>query len=645
MAKEEIVGAKGHGAHPRADQSSPNVSDYINVANETYYQPGVSGPVPKTFPDGLSLLTSKGKPVFDYDASTGFYGAAFVTPQKQVIVGFEGTNFFTDNGQFTAAQVIDDANIYGGTNAPSYQTSLQFTRTAIKDAAAQGIGRSNVFLAGHSLGAADAEFVATKTGLAGTTFGTPGISTSIFGSKPSQLTNYVEFGDPVGNYANNADYPFPGPPLGPIVLNGTIQHYGGQSLLGNQFPDQLPLVGAAAAFALNTEAGFAAAGTALAGALYFHQLQVYADSLHVTLGSTDRSLGGSLACFAQGTLIRTPRGDVAVEALSVGQSVVTASGAHRRIKWLGHRAVNCVDHPDARGVWPIRVAAHAFGAGKPERDLLLSPGHSVGVTVVDEVLIPIGALVNGSTIARVPVDSVTYWHVELDSHDILLADGLPAESYLEMENRVFFAEGGAMIDALPESAARRTHADFCRPFLQDGVVVDAVRATLAARAAAAGWTPDRAVDLRLLVDGAEVAGVLADGLAFFQFPADARDVRLMSRSFVPFDVTAACPDRRRLGVMLKAIALVDGLDAPQPVALDDPCLGTGFHEFETDAAGARRWTDGEAVLRSTLWAGFAACVSLHLAYEGALMTRGWIAPAPEPAASRETGTPRLVAVA
>ncbi len=37
--------------------------------------------------------------------------------------------------------------------------------------------------------------------------------------------------------------------------------------------------------------------------------------------------------------------------------------------------------------------------------------------------------------------SVTYWHVELDAHDILLAEGLPAESYLDWGDRPFFTEG------------------------------------------------------------------------------------------------------------------------------------------------------------------------------------------------------------
>ena len=96
---------------------------------------------------------------------------------------------------------------------------------------------------------------------------------------------------------------------------------------------------------------------------------------------------------------------------------------------------------------------------------------------------PAGALVNGTTIVQVDVETVTYWHVELDEHEIILAEGLPCESYLEMGNRSFFTENGTVsLTASPDSV--RTHADFCRPYYADGPLVDAVQARLGARAVA-----------------------------------------------------------------------------------------------------------------------------------------------------------------
>ena len=187
-------------------------------------------------------------------------------------------------------------------------------------------------------------------------------------------------------------------------------------------------------------------------------------------------------CFAFGTLIRTARGDIAVEDLAIGDLVVTTSGAHRPIRWLGHRRVDCARHPRPADVLPVLIAAHAFGDARPARDLLVSPGHAICVDALGEILIPAGALVDGGAICQVPVDTVTYWHVELDSHDILLAENLPAESYLEMANRGFFAENGTVVLAATPDAAVRTHADFCRAFHEAGPLVEAARRQLAARA-------------------------------------------------------------------------------------------------------------------------------------------------------------------
>ena len=183
-------------------------------------------------------------------------------------------------------------------------------------------------------------------------------------------------------------------------------------------------------------------------------------------------------CFASGTLIQTAKGNVAVEHLAIGDLVVTASGHARPIRWLGHRTIDCRRNSRRTDVLPIRIAAHAFGSGRPARDLFVSPGHAICVDACGDVLIPAASLVNGTTIVQVEADEVTYWHVELDSHDIILAENLPAESYLEMGNRSFFAERGVVALAASPDAPVRTHADFCRPFHENGAVVEAVRATL-----------------------------------------------------------------------------------------------------------------------------------------------------------------------
>lgn len=146
----------------------------------------------------------------------------------------------------------------------------------------------------------------------------------------------------------------------------------------------------------------------------------------------------SIACFAAGTRIATARGAVPVERLALGDQVRTASGALQPVVWLGHRRVDCARHPKPESVRPVRILAHAFGPELPARDLLLSPDHAL---YADGVLIPVKYLIDGRLIRQEAPASVTYFHVELPAQDILLAENLPAESYLDTGDRASFADG------------------------------------------------------------------------------------------------------------------------------------------------------------------------------------------------------------
>jgi collagen type I/II/III/V/XI/XXIV/XXVII alpha len=143
-------------------------------------------------------------------------------------------------------------------------------------------------------------------------------------------------------------------------------------------------------------------------------------------------------CFVAATRILACRGEVAVEDLRPGDRVPTLSGGQRIVRWIGRRTIDCDRHPRPHDVWPVRVAADAFGGARPARDLWLSPDHAV---FVDNVLIPIRHLINGATVVQEAVARIAYFHVELDRHDILFAEGLPAESFLDTGNRGAFDNG------------------------------------------------------------------------------------------------------------------------------------------------------------------------------------------------------------
>ena len=138
-------------------------------------------------------------------------------------------------------------------------------------------------------------------------------------------------------------------------------------------------------------------------------------------------------CLLAGTHVLTPNGEVPVELLRIGDLVVTKAGTARDIRWIGKTVLER-NGKDAwsEGARPIRIAKNAIGDGRPHRDLYLSRGH---LLYLNGVLIPAGDLVNGRTIAVVhpDADRLEYFHIELDRHDVILAEALACETLLVSE--------------------------------------------------------------------------------------------------------------------------------------------------------------------------------------------------------------------
>jgi hypothetical protein len=192
-------------------------------------------------------------------------------------------------------------------------------------------------------------------------------------------------------------------------------------------------------------------------------------------------------CFAAGTMIATARGEVPVESLRVGDLVVARHGgaALQPVIWLGHSRVDISRHPRPERVAPVRIRAGALAEGVPARDLRVSPDHGI---LLDGNLVPAGLLVNGSTIVQETwCPEVTYWHVELPAHGLLVSDGAVTESYLDNGNRHHFDNHPvtAMVKDFGTPQADAPRARGCLPVLREGALLDRIRARLGARAAAA----------------------------------------------------------------------------------------------------------------------------------------------------------------
>jgi hypothetical protein len=113
---------------------------------------------------------------------------------------------------------------------------------------------------------------------------------------------------------------------------------------------------------------------------------------------------------------------------------MTRSGVARPVVWVSHREVDCRRHFEPRSVWPVRISPNAFAPCQPHSALFLSPDHAV---FVDDVLIPVWLLVNGATIRKIETSHVTWYHVELEEHSVLFAEGLTVETYLDQDDRGF----------------------------------------------------------------------------------------------------------------------------------------------------------------------------------------------------------------
>jgi len=235
------------------------------------------------------------------------------------------------------------------------------------------------------------------------------------------------------------------------------------------------------------------------------------------------------ACYVPGTRIATPSGEVAVENLQIGDLVATTSGVAKPVKWIGRRSYTAATVAGNSNLQPVVIRKDALGAGLPHRDLMVSPMHSM---LIDEVLVPAAALVNGvSIVRRETAGAAEYIHVELDQHEMIFAEGAPAETFVDDNSRAMFENVSEYYDLYGIAESAR---GFSVPRIEEGYQVEAIRRRIAGQAPRMGapgsmaghveqlddgmlegWVMDRAnptapVELEVLVDGEIVATVLAN---------------------------------------------------------------------------------------------------------------------------------------
>jgi Hint domain len=179
-------------------------------------------------------------------------------------------------------------------------------------------------------------------------------------------------------------------------------------------------------------------------------------------GNGNGNGGHSGNCFLKGTGILTADGERKIEDLAIGDLLLTKFGGLRPIRWIGRYSFKKSDpsKPWVKDALPVRIARSALAPNVPHTDLYMTGGHSL---LIDGVLVPAELLINGTTITRDEVreyDELEFLHVKLESHDVIYAEGVPAETLINVqESAVNFA------DYLRRYGTAATDEEHCAPHI------------------------------------------------------------------------------------------------------------------------------------------------------------------------------------
>jgi Tol biopolymer transport system component len=296
--------------------------------------------------------------------------------------------------------------------------------------------------------------------------------------------------------------------VAPVIDGGAIEFASGSSVTGtisftgtggvlviDANPDGSTTVPA------NTITGFAPGDTIeLAGVPYVANedsytvatagtLTIDADGTYYTLNIAGAYVGETgfvlsndiqiteVTCYVEGTRILTTQGEVEVQNLAIGDMLPTLHGGAKRIKWIGVRGYDGRFIAGSRIALPVCIKAGALGSGIPARDLWVSPGHAI---CFGDALVHASRLVNGVSIIQAEaVEQVTYYHIEMESHEIIFAENCPAETFMDEHFRQQFHNAAAYEALYPGEQAPSVA---CLPRLDDGFQLHGIQSEINHRA-------------------------------------------------------------------------------------------------------------------------------------------------------------------
>jgi hypothetical protein len=184
----------------------------------------------------------------------------------------------------------------------------------------------------------------------------------------------------------------------------------------------------------------------------------------------------TVACFRKGTRISTEHGERPIEGLQIGDRVMTLTGRPERIRWIGRRHYAEALLAERPEMLPVLICAGALGDSLPIRDLWVSPEHALYLC---GALVPASLLTNGvSILTDRSVTSVSYYHLEFQAHEVVFAEGVAAESFVDDDSRQMFDNADEFARCYPHEPRRCVV--FCASRVEDGEELQIIRKRLSA---------------------------------------------------------------------------------------------------------------------------------------------------------------------
>ncbi|MFS8371681.1 Hint domain-containing protein, partial [Acetobacter indonesiensis] len=321
----------------------------------------------------------------------------------------------------------------------------------------------------------------------------------------------------------------------------------------------------------------------------------------------DDGNGGALAevCFLGGSMIQTPDGDVAVEDLRLGDTVLSyVCGIPQTtpVTWVGK--AHCVVRPhlrDDEAGYPVRILKDAVSEGVPYKDLLVTPEHCL---FFDGRFVPVRMLVNGSSIFYdKSFTSYDYYHVETQQHAVIRADGMLTESYLDTGNRKAFRQEGTLVALHGSNKTWEKNAaaplcverDFVEPLFHSLVDRAHIQGHATPPVSQGDTTNDPDLHLVTATGGLVRPVRREDSLYTFMLPPDTKSVRIVSRTSRQVDIIGPfVDDRRDLGVAVGSLQLLTAHTKNNILHTLKTDRPEGWHVEAEDSQAL--WTNGNALL-------------------------------------------------